>query len=327
MDIHDLEMHCSSLSLVAEEDDGLDAPVQDVASGSVTHWDIVGRFLTDRAIKFEHMQQVFASVWKPVMGVKIVALDDNMFLFQFPHKRDMQRVIDDGPWSYENQTLVCAPVPRLVRPEEVLLNTIDFWVQIHELPAVYANAEFIAQIGNYVGTFLHADSNNFGGNWRGFSRIRVTLQLSEPLKRRMKLRLRDGNFQWVTFKYERLNTFCFCCGLIGHSEKFCRKAYEEGIEPKDYPYGVWMRAGARKHVKPVGAKWLLADLPETPVCVPSTPAIPTGNLEHAENASTLQGENKRRRNDGKVGSSDVCMNDSPKNLCQAGLVGQTRPSQ
>nr|GMC54358.1 hypothetical protein Iba_chr01dCG15350 [Ipomoea batatas] len=36
------------------------------------------------------------------------------------------------------------------------------------------------------------------------------------------------------------------------------------------------------------------------VCVPSTPAIPTGNLEHAENASTLQGENKRRRNDGKA---------------------------
>nr|GMC69053.1 uncharacterized protein LOC109179546 [Ipomoea batatas] len=58
-----------------------------------------------------------------------------------------------------------------------------------------------------------------------------------------------------------------------------------------------MQAGARKHVKPVGAKWLLADLPETPVCVPSTPAIPTRNLEHAENSSTLQGENKRRRED------------------------------
>lgn len=67
--------------------------------GSVTYWELVGRFLTDLTIKFDHMQQVLASVWKPVMGVKIVALDDNLFAFQFSHKRDMQRVLDDGLWS------------------------------------------------------------------------------------------------------------------------------------------------------------------------------------------------------------------------------------
>nr|GMC52915.1 hypothetical protein Iba_chr01dCG1800 [Ipomoea batatas] len=59
-------------------------------------------------------------------------------------------------------------------------------------------------------------------------------------------------------------------------------------------------------VASVGAKWLLADLPETPVCVPSTPTIPTGNLEHAENASTLQGLIT------KEGVKDVMLNNTYK---------------
>lgn len=147
----------------------------------------------------------------------------------------------------------------------------------------------------------------------------------------MKLRLRDVAFQWVSFKYERLNTFCFCCGLIGHSDRFCRKVYEEGVEPKDYLYGVWMRVGIRRPPKPVGAKWLLADLPLEAVCVPTTPAIPVLNPLQTENTNVMQGDLKRRREgdqaDQSALSSDLAMNDISKNLVLAGPVVQTRPSQ
>ncbi|XP_031101918.1 uncharacterized protein LOC116005821 [Ipomoea triloba] len=295
MDVGALELSCAVLSLDEEDAGGLDAPITDQASGSVIYFELVGRFLTQRAIKFEHMQQVMASVWQPVMGVRIVSLEDNLFVFQFPHRRDMQRVIDEGPWSFENNTLVCKLVPPSVRPEAVVLDSIDYWVQIHDLPTMFTSAEFIEQIGNYVGVFKFADPNNFGGTWRSFIRVRISLHLSEPLKRRMKLRMRDGTFQWILFKYERLTTFCFCCGLIGHSERFCRKVYEQGIEPKDYPYGAWLRAGVRRPPKPVGAKWLLADLPNTPSCVPSTPAIPSSQSGQVEEGVVLHGDLKRSR--------------------------------
>lgn len=256
------------------------------------------------------------------MGVRIVPLEENLFVFQFSHIRDLRRVIDDGPWSFENHTLICKQVPSGVRHEDVDLDSIDFWVQIFDLPSMFANADFVEKVGNHVGLFKAANPNNFGGTWRSFFRIRVTLKISEPLKRRMKLRLREGAFQWVTFKYERLSTFCFCCGLLGHSDRFCRKAYEENIEPKDYPYGGWLRVGGKRQAKPVGAQWLLADLPSTPTFVPSTPATPSTNIVQVEEAVVVHADLKRRGeeyvHEGTSTTGDVNTVEVSKNSVVAG---------
>ncbi|XP_019171182.1 PREDICTED: uncharacterized protein LOC109166739 [Ipomoea nil] len=174
-----------------------------------------------------------ASVWRPVMGMRVIPLEDNLFAFQFPHLKDLQRVLDERPWSFENQTLVCKQVPAGEAGGDSARFS-GFWVQIHELPTVYATSEFVEQVGRYVGTY----PNIFGGAWRSYFRVRIALNIGEPLKRNMKLQHRNGTFQWITFKYERLNIFCLCCGLIGHSEKFCHKVYEQGLTAKDFPYAL-----------------------------------------------------------------------------------------
>ncbi|KAF4364263.1 hypothetical protein F8388_000215 [Cannabis sativa] len=46
--------------------------------------------------------------------------------------------------------------------------------------------------------------------WRDYLRIRVKLQ--------KKLEIQGGPICYVTFKYEDLPTFCFICGVLGHSE-------------------------------------------------------------------------------------------------------------
>lgn len=81
---------------------------------------------------------------------------------------------------------------------------------------------------------------------------------------------------------------------LGHSDRSCRKAFEENIYPKDYPYGRWLRAGGRRQAKLVGAKWLLADLPTTPTCVPLTPTIPPINIAQMEEAVIVHADLKRR---------------------------------
>ncbi|XP_019164256.1 PREDICTED: uncharacterized protein At4g02000-like [Ipomoea nil] len=261
------------------------------------------------------------------MDMFAVALTDELFLFQFPHLRDLQRVVDDGPWSFENNLLICEQVPVGMRPEDVQLDSVPFWIQVHGLPAMYASTEFVTKIGNYIGTFIAADPFNFGGSWKSYYRIRVRMNVAAPLQRRMKLKCRDGSLQWITFKYERLSTFCYCCGMIGHSDKFCRTVYDEGILPDAFPYGPWMRARPKRQVKPVGARWLLSN---SGTWVRSSalppPGPPPSVLEEMEALGEIQGDLKRRREDvdaDPVGT-DITMVETSKNVGAAGLADQAR---
>lgn len=72
-DILDLEEGCNNLSLKAKEGKGIDLPDEtgDQSANIDLQFAIVGRFLTDKHIKLEYMQQVLALVWCPVMGMRV----------------------------------------------------------------------------------------------------------------------------------------------------------------------------------------------------------------------------------------------------------------
>lgn len=69
-----------------------------------------------------------------------------------------------------------------------------------------------------MGVFVKSDPANVTGGWRIYARIRVTLDFDKPLRRRMKIKREGGDWSWPNFKYERLSTFCFVCGMIRYSE-------------------------------------------------------------------------------------------------------------
>ncbi|XP_019183734.1 PREDICTED: uncharacterized protein LOC109178651 [Ipomoea nil] len=232
--------------MVLKDEDVVFEPVRKnvglVPDGVKETWVVVGHFLTSKVVKVEYMSQVMASVWQPVKGVQISELQPNLFLFVFYHKTDMQGVLEEGPWSFENNTLVCRQVCDGVLPDDVVLNFVDMWVQLHDLPLGYTSDVILEQIGNFIGTFVKCDDRFTGAPWRTFYQIRVSILVARPIKRRMKLVKRDKITCWVTFKYERLHNFCFFCGLMGHSHRFCLKAREAGILVDQYPYRIDLRA-------------------------------------------------------------------------------------
>lgn len=61
---------------------------------------------------------------------------------------------------------------------------------------------------------------------------------------------------WVNFKYEGVPTFCFICGMISHSEKFCERIFDTPLDKIEKPYGVWMKAEPRRRYQTIGSKWL-----------------------------------------------------------------------
>ncbi|XP_050222728.1 uncharacterized protein LOC126672820 [Mercurialis annua] len=70
--------------LAAEEQEGgLDYSEVGEAEGENSQWWLVGRFLTDKTANLVAMKNVMAAIWKPVEGVRIKEIKNNLFNFNF----------------------------------------------------------------------------------------------------------------------------------------------------------------------------------------------------------------------------------------------------
>lgn len=217
---------------------------------------LVGRFITEGVMEFQAMHQTMTALWRPGKGVYIKEIDTNLYLFQLYQELHIKRVIDGSPWSFNRKALIIALMKEGDIPRGVNLNTLDLWIQVHDLRASFMTEKVLKEVGNYIGTYMESCSSNFTGVWREYLRVRVTVDLTKPLKRRMKVRKSGDEWFWILLKYENIPTFCFICGLLGHSEKFCSRLFDTPETEITKPYCSWMRAPFRRHIKPIGAKWL-----------------------------------------------------------------------
>lgn len=67
---------------------------------------LVGRFLTEKNINFQAMQNVLASLWRPKKGMEVHDIGGYRYSFVFYHILDLKKVIEGGPWSFEQNMLV-----------------------------------------------------------------------------------------------------------------------------------------------------------------------------------------------------------------------------
>ncbi|KAH9786028.1 reverse transcriptase domain-containing protein [Citrus sinensis] len=256
---------------------------------------LVGRFLTDKVINFPAMKSTMASLWRPGRGVCIKDLSPTLFLFQFFHEIDINRVIDSGPWTFDQHILIVQRLGAEDQPQHVPLFHTSFWTQIYNLLIGFQSEKILQSIGNYTGKFVESNENNLKGIWRNYMRIRVAIDVRQPLKRRMRLKKAGGDWMWVDFKYERLNVFCFICGLLGHTKKSCPSLYKCTTATITKPFGHWMKAPTRGNLMNAGDRWLRSTPPgeeemKVGSCINSDEAM-TVDMEGTINPGLNKGNN------------------------------------
>lgn len=180
---------------------------------------LVGYLLTIKPIKFITLKDRLAQLWQG-QGVAISKMEENKFLVQFFHAWDMGRVYQGGLWLFKNYMLV---LRKLKFGEEPPMNEAEIWVQIHQLPFGLMSEDVGILIGNHIGKFITYDEQNNYGTWRKYMRIRVAINVQDPLKKSLSFDRLDGDQVHVIFKYEKRGIFCFLCGSLGHSEIFATR--------------------------------------------------------------------------------------------------------
>lgn len=91
-----------------------------------------------------------ASIWRPNKGVCIKDLGAGTYVFQFFHPIDMNRVLDNGPWTFNNHLFLLKHLKEAENPTKVDLFETSLWVQVHDVPASFRSERVLVQIGNYI---------------------------------------------------------------------------------------------------------------------------------------------------------------------------------
>lgn len=241
-----------------EEEENESFVIEGEAEGEINRFELclTGRFLTEKTINLRAMKTKVADVWKPTMGISIKELEQGIYLFQFFHKEDMPWVIKGGPWMFDNAMMALEPVAAYENPVHVPLWHVNIWIQIHDLPMGFMTEVVGKQLGNFFGEFLEYDAKNNALIWRECMRLRIRLDVRKPLKRKKKILKRDGKEFTMTCKYERLGEFCFLCGMVTHTERFCRRFIDKRGSEGEKEWGLWLKAPPRRTASQSQSRWL-----------------------------------------------------------------------
>jgi hypothetical protein len=118
-----------------------------------------------------------------------------------------------------------------------------FWVQVHDMPLLCMNKAVGLRIGESMGEVEDVDVLGDGSGWGRCLRIRVRVNLQQPLERGWALQV-AGKSNWVNFKYEKLPRMCFTYGRIMHGMRGCpvKGAQQRTADDSFKEWGVWLRA-------------------------------------------------------------------------------------
>ncbi|XP_039121328.1 uncharacterized protein LOC120258056 [Dioscorea cayenensis subsp. rotundata] len=178
---------------------------------------------------FEQVKKSLMDKWAFVGELQISDLPNGFLLIRCPSHDASQHLLTNGPWSINGLTLQLAPWKPFFEPVFAKLTTAAVWVQLHNLPIELWDGESLDTVTAHMGNLLKIDDLTFNLTRSKFARVCIDLDLSKPLSRGFWVG-DDSQRVFVVVLYERLPTFCYTCGVIGHGSKSCPHATiaEEG---------------------------------------------------------------------------------------------------
>lgn len=219
----EMEEMMRNLGITEEDLDDVVFEEEGTPTVEATRWMAVARVDTQKPYSQYWFFRTMRAAWDLAQEVKIRPLEDNLYTLQFSCLGDWERVMEEGPWNFKGNAVILAEYDGYTKPSEVKLDSVEIWIQIHDLPGGYYS--MIKSLAGKVGEYIYAEpsSHDFEGN---FYRVRVRINVEKPLKNAVSV-VKGGKRQFFLVKYERLPDWCAVCGHLGHQFK----EHGDGVHP------------------------------------------------------------------------------------------------
>ncbi|KAF7822290.1 reverse transcriptase [Senna tora] len=104
-------------------------------------------------------------------------------------------------------------------------------------------------IGEVRGVFAVEDPLVEKSICRSFLRVGVEVDVDKPLRKGMWITGSKGKRHWIYFKYERLQNYCYGCGMLGHERRMCGNRRDDNGGKEEEGYGPGLGVPSAKEIK------------------------------------------------------------------------------
>ncbi|KAE8719673.1 hypothetical protein F3Y22_tig00109926pilonHSYRG00011 [Hibiscus syriacus] len=182
-------------------------------------------------------------------------LGEGRYLFRFYHSVDVERLERGSPWSFNSHLLILHKLLEGEDPLQVPIFHVNYWILVYDIPFGLLFEKVARVFGNFIGVFIECDSSAIQLVYKQIMKIRVQVDIRQPLEKRKKILLANGKSQYVHSEYEKLSLFCFLYDKWGHGESFCPIRLNSDKQDLDLAWDVSLRTPTRRSTQPT-SRWL-----------------------------------------------------------------------
>ncbi|CAM8984001.1 unnamed protein product [Rhodiola kirilowii] len=120
-------------------------------AGSKLRWALIMKVMMDKKVKEKLLWDTLRSVWVLAGKVSFAKLSDKVFVANFQLKEDQEKILEGGPWTYLGRVILMKRWEPGIAPDNFRHNTIQMWVQLHNLPMEARDPDIAVKLARIAG--------------------------------------------------------------------------------------------------------------------------------------------------------------------------------
>lgn len=177
---------------------------------------LIGRLFSIRPFNSQALINTLTKIWKSAKDLTVDTIDNNCFLFKLSGRGDIDRILEGRRWFFERHVLLLEEIGPAAQPRNMVLETTPFWLRLYDLPISAWRERIVQRLASRVGEVKQVHYSEVGEIGGRYARVQVELLVRKPLVRGVPSKSGDLKQVLISFKYERLQQFCYKCGCLGH---------------------------------------------------------------------------------------------------------------
>ncbi|KAJ4894502.1 Uncharacterized protein Rs2_21296 [Raphanus sativus] len=187
---------------------------------------VIVRCLNPTFHKVGGLVKALPPIWGMEESVRGRGVGEQRVQFIFQSKRDLQYVLNKGPWFVNGWIVAISQWSPNPGPD--YLCRIPFWIRIRGLPIHLLKKQAVDCLMGPLGKVEKVELHAKNSNSVEYVRALVWIKADEPLQFRRTARFKSGEVVPTELEYEKLIKVCFTCKRLTHDQNICPLMLEDG---------------------------------------------------------------------------------------------------